>query len=114
MTTWERITDRQDRRRTAYWSLPKQATVAEKPDGWVATIFRYEGNFIAERTKLGPYANRHEAQDAAEKWVGIDTNRYRCPACGHWCVPADGYGWICAKRGGCGNEYPTVDGEWTQ
>ena len=31
--------------------------------------------------------------------------RFRCPACGHWCNVADGYGWICDKRGGCGSEW---------
>lgn len=30
---------------------------------------------------------------------------YRCPACGHWCVPVDDGGWICSKRGGCGSEW---------
>lgn len=33
------------------------------------------------------------------------TDRFRCPACGHWCNVADGYGWICSKRGGCGSEW---------
>lgn len=36
---------------------------------------------------------------------------YRCPVCGHFCNWADGYGWICDKRGGCGAEWEVTDGD---
>lgn len=32
--------------------------------------------------------------------------RCRCPVCGHWLDGADGYGWVCSRRGGCGSEWP--------
>lgn len=35
----------------------------------------------------------------------MTAREYRCPACGHWCVPVDDGGWICSKRGGCGSEW---------
>jgi hypothetical protein len=37
------------------------------------------------------------------------TDRFKCPACGHWCVRYDddlAPGWVCSKRGGCGSEWP--------
>jgi DNA-directed RNA polymerase subunit RPC12/RpoP len=39
----------------------------------------------------------------------MSATRFRCPACGHWCNIADGYGWICNKRGGCGSEWEAYD-----
>lgn len=39
---------------------------------------------------------------------GQEADRFRCPACGHWCRWVDD-AWVCSKRGGCGAEY-TPDG----
>jgi len=39
-------------------------------------------------------------------------SRFRCLNCGHWCNWADGYGWICDRRGGCGYEWEEPERVW--